>query len=116
MADSKTKPRRRVQISLEIGADSWDHLAASIHCIADDIDRQGKLPPWSVSGGYSSGWHYTVSEDESITHESWAKANDAYVKEIRPDKPVTPSTEPQAPTPKLKNALGEGERMEGIEK
>ncbi len=78
-------PRRRVVIKLEIGADTWEDAQYALNSLANDIAMRRSLPPWSVSGGYSVGWTLSSSEDETITHDSWAEANEAYCAHLQKD-------------------------------
>lgn len=75
------KPRRRIEATLRISADSWDDLAHALHQLRTEIAVDGCLSKSSVSGGYASGWIVETSEDESITHESWAASLDTYLRE-----------------------------------
>lgn len=74
-------PRRRIEATLRISADSWDDLARALHQLRTEIATDGCLSKSSVSGGYASGWIVETSEDESITHESWAASLDTYLRE-----------------------------------
>jgi hypothetical protein len=79
-------PRRRVEIKISIGADSWEEARYAIRAIETDlIMNGGKLSPWAVSGGVDSGYSYVASEDEAITHESWRAANEAYCQSLSSD-------------------------------
>lgn len=62
-------PRRRVMFELKIGADSVKDLIRSLEQLIFDIANGA--PPQSVSGSPHSGYNYTYSEDETITHESY---------------------------------------------
>lgn len=64
-------PRRRVQINLNLGADTWDIAARTLDQIAFEIRRGNWRGPNGCSGGYDSGFTIESSEDESVTHESW---------------------------------------------
>lgn len=82
------RPRRRVVLKLDLEADSWEDAERALHSLRTEIAMSGSLSKGCVSGGYSSGWHYTTSEDESITHDSWAAANDAYCATLK-DTPAS---------------------------
>lgn len=76
-------PRRRVEIKISIGADSWEEARWAICQIETDlVANGGKLSPVMVSGGVSVGYNYTASEDETVTHESWREANEAYCRSL----------------------------------
>lgn len=74
------KPRRRLEFELHIGADNMEELKAALR----DIETQaaiGELSASCVSGGVGSGWRYSLSEDKSITHESYMAVLKRYLKE-----------------------------------
>jgi hypothetical protein len=73
------KPRRRIVFIAKIEADDWDRLKAELRHLETEIAMHGKLPPSSVSGGYSCGHIVVTSEDGSIDHDSWAREIDAWV-------------------------------------
>jgi len=76
-------PRRRVEIKISIGADNWQEARWAIRQIETDlVSNGGKLKPMTISGGCNVGYSYRASEDESITHESWLEANDAYCRSL----------------------------------
>lgn len=83
MSDETKAPRRRIVAHIKIEADSWDDLETHLSQLAMQIDVEGQLPPTSISGGYSSGHIITTSEDETITHDSWAADLEAYLKAER---------------------------------
>lgn len=70
-------PRRAYELDLKVGADSLDAMIGYLRSFETDL-YMGKISN-GVSGGYSAGSQYTLSIDESITHGSWAEANQRYV-------------------------------------
>lgn len=72
-------PRRRIKFKAEIEADSIDDLTDHFRQLAFEISTGSRK---SVCGGYHVGSSYEVDEDESITHESWNKALNVYIKSI----------------------------------
>lgn len=70
-------PRRAYELDLKVGADSLDALIGYLRSFETDL-HMGKISN-GASGGYSAGSSYSLSIDESITHDSWAAANDRYV-------------------------------------
>lgn len=76
-------PRRRIIFMAKIEADDWRDLKHDLHHLATEIARYGKLPPNSISGGYSRGHIIVTSEDESIDHDMWAKELNAYLEARR---------------------------------
>lgn len=75
-AEHNTKPRRRVMMTLKLGADSRDDMIRALEQMAFEM-RQGYLLGETTSGGYSSGYSLKVTEDSTITHDS-------YMEEISP--------------------------------
>jgi len=72
-------PRRRIEATIRISADSWSDMAGALHCLETEIARTGSLSTSSVSGGYSHGWIVETSEDETITHDTWVYSLNAYL-------------------------------------
>jgi hypothetical protein len=71
MDDEHTKqPRRRVLLTLKLGADDREEMIHALEQIAFEM-RRGYLMGNAASGGYSSGYCLKVSEDLAITHESY---------------------------------------------
>jgi len=71
---SNDRPRRRVRLTLDLGADSWNDLASALLGIAIRIDEAIERKEERVnivSGSPSSGFLLHVDEDETITHESF---------------------------------------------
>jgi hypothetical protein len=68
------KPRRRIEATFEISADSWKGLTSRLHNLIYELDGGH----WSGNGGISAGWESSMTvnfdEDESITHESWEQS------------------------------------------
>jgi hypothetical protein len=81
------KPRRRVEVRMEISGDSWEEINRALHSIRTDLIAEGSLRNM-VSGGCGSGWWISVSENETITHESWRESLDAYLAAL--DREKTP--------------------------
>lgn len=68
-----TPPRRRLELTLKLGADDWhsllgtlDHIRFELSVKADD-----DVPVQIVSGGYDSGYTLTVNIAPAQTHERW---------------------------------------------
>lgn len=76
------KPRRRIVFIAKIEADDWQGLQAQLRDLETQIVMHDKLPPWSISGGYSSGHIYVTSEDGSIDHDTWAVQLNAYLESL----------------------------------
>lgn len=75
--------RRRIVVDLKIGADSWDDIRGLFRHLETELAMHGRLSKSCVSGGYTSGYILTSDEDESITHDSWAAANEAYCRALK---------------------------------
>ncbi len=69
------KPRRRVVLTLVLGADDRDAMIRSLQSIALEMQR-GHLRGDATSGGYSDGYTLRVTEDPDITHDSYIAAID----------------------------------------
>lgn len=73
----KTKPRRAFVLKLEMQADTRDDLVQDLEQFAHQIDREEISV--GVSGSPSGGSIYSLSVDESITHEQYVNAINAYI-------------------------------------
>lgn len=69
---SKT-PRRRCLLTLKLGADDREGLIRELENIAREM-RRGHLWGNCAMGGYSAGYALDVSEDETVTHDSYLEA------------------------------------------
>lgn len=74
MADA---PRRACRFVLDLEADTRDDIAAALYNMASQIER-GEMTQ-GVSGGYSSGYIYELSESDHPTHTEWAESLRAYL-------------------------------------
>ncbi len=70
------RPRRRFQVTIDLGTDDEKELAWALRQITEDI-IDGRRS--SVSGGPSSGWSYTVTETPDMTHDRYIKELNAYI-------------------------------------
>ena len=77
---SKEGPKRRVEMSLKVNADSIDELVSYLRNFAFEVSTGTRT---GVSGGYSTGAVYQIVEDESITHESWEKALNEHIESLQ---------------------------------
>lgn len=78
MSDS---PRRAYVFKVEIGADTRNDLIAVLRHLEFQISAD-KLST-GVSGGYSSGYTYSLDIDESITHDDFMAALNRWLEEHR---------------------------------
>lgn len=81
-ACSDVKPRRRVEMEIQIGADNIAELVRALDQISFDVDRGTRCV---VSGGPCAGWHFKVEEDDSITHDSYFAAVDVHLRRQNAD-------------------------------
>lgn len=77
------KPRRRIVMRLDVGADDWESLSSTLDHLSRECLREGGLSKSVVSGGYSAGFIMTCDIDETITHDTWADANNKYCEELK---------------------------------
>lgn len=70
-------PRRAVRLTLVMDADSRHDLASLLLSMAEQIER-GQITT-GVSGGYSSGSIYELTEDPTITHDDYFAQLQAYL-------------------------------------
>lgn len=70
-------PRRAYVLELKVEADTLKDLIGYLRNFETEL-YAGKVST-GVSGGYSSGAIYSLSVDETITHDSWAEAIEDYV-------------------------------------
>jgi hypothetical protein len=70
--------RRRVAVLLQLGADSWEDVERAFTDMATRV-ALGEMRGVCTSGGYSWGFHYEASEDESVTHDSYFAALTAWL-------------------------------------
>lgn len=81
MSKEPKLPRRRFWLKLKVEADTLDDLIGFLRGFETEL-YMGKVSN-GVTGGYSAGAVYNFNEDDTITHESWAEANEAYVNWMR---------------------------------
>jgi hypothetical protein len=74
---SDVKPRRRVEMEIQSGADNIAELVRALEQISFDVDRGTRCV---VSGGPCAGWHFKVDEDDPITHDSYFAAVDVHLR------------------------------------
>ena len=71
----RSKPRRRVVMKLEVGADSWEDLEETLQAILFRLaerKRRSEAALNITSGGYSSGFTLEADEDPTVDHDSYA--------------------------------------------
>jgi hypothetical protein len=70
-------PKRACRFVLDLEADTRDDLATALYNMASQLER-GELTK-GVSGGYSSGYIYELIENDTPTHDEWARNLRAYL-------------------------------------
>ena len=71
------KPKRRVQLTIDLGADSWDIAADTLQSIVDRIKIEGPIKE-IISGGYDSGYVAIGSESPNQTGDKYRLENQEY--------------------------------------
>ena len=74
----ETIPHRRLRLHLDLQADSLDDLWHELRQIADDLDREGREVRDVASGGYSSGYHLTLTCDQYQTGDQYREQLEAW--------------------------------------
>lgn len=74
MAD---EPKRACRLVLDLQADNRQSLSDALYNMASRIER-GEMTQ-GVSGGYSSGYIYELTESDRPTHDEWARDLRAYL-------------------------------------
>jgi hypothetical protein len=85
---TETGPRRAFELELKIGADSRRDLCDFLTSFVTQLHMDQVTT--GVSGGPSSGGSYSLSVDETITHDSYFAAIDQWLAEKSPTKDGTP--------------------------
>lgn len=76
---SDSPPRRRHEVRISIGADTWDEAKRVLEDILSSMDEH---PDGRMSGGsfgYASGHDVEATVDESVTHDSYHAALKAWL-------------------------------------
>lgn len=77
-------PRRRFVLECKIGADDFKELQ---HALDEVVRRVGEgMPIRCTTGGPCAGWNLDVTEDSSVTHESYFSAVHKLLSEERAAK------------------------------
>lgn len=71
-------PHRRVQMKLDIEADSLDDLASALRSLASDLELREEGDFKQVSGGFNGGHSLDLSFDQSVDHDSYLRALDEW--------------------------------------
>jgi hypothetical protein len=79
------KPRRRVLLTLKLGADNREEMIHALEQIALEM-RRGYLMGEAAGGGYSSGYWLKVTEDETVTHDTYFAAINAMIEAEQADR------------------------------
>ena len=73
-------PRRQFEATIRVSADDLETMNRCLESALDYIAGGGRQ---SVMGGWSAGHIIQVTQDPSITHESWEQALNEYVKQLK---------------------------------
>lgn len=76
------KPKRRVQLTIELDADSWELAANTLQSIVDRIETEGPIKEL-ISGGYDSGYVAIGSESLNQTGDKYRLENMEYCDYLR---------------------------------
>jgi hypothetical protein len=79
---SDPPPRRRIVLSLTLGADSWDEADRALDDVAlrlYEAARDGDTSVVCTSGSPSAGWHLEASEDVGVDHAGFVEALDVWL-------------------------------------
>lgn len=88
-------PKRACRLVLDMEADTRRDLADALYNMASQLER-GELTR-GVSGGYSSGYVYELTESDHPTHDEWAKNLRAYLAERKAAKSISNDQPEQQP-------------------
>ena len=73
MSNHDRLPRRRLRLTLDLGADSLDALCDELRAIANDLQIDGREERSRTSGAYHTGHHLDlVVTDPDMNHERYA--------------------------------------------
>ena len=76
---AEERPRRRIELTLRLGADSWEAAARAVDGVAYRLYEaaDGRLYNGGIqctSGGTASGWHLKADEDPAWDHDRYFAA------------------------------------------
>lgn len=60
-------PKRRLHLTLDLGADDLTELTSALHLLANDLEYEGVEERTTTSGGSGSGYHLTLTCDRLMT-------------------------------------------------
>lgn len=79
-------PRRRFRLALTLHADSLDAACHELRAIANGMEIDGPPAGSRACGGPDAGYTLTVTEDESVTAESYRESLTAYIERERAER------------------------------
>lgn len=79
--DKLTQPERRFVMELKLGADDRESVIRALNQIVFSLEHEGSIG--SVSGGWDSGWVWSLRENPGVTHDSYIEALNAYLEWMR---------------------------------
>lgn len=77
-------PRRRFVLECKIGADDFKELQHALDEVVRRLDEG--VPIRCTTGGPAAGWNLDVTEDPSVTHESYFTAVQKLLSDEREQK------------------------------
>lgn len=77
------KPARRFRLDLFIEADTMEQLSSALFNLSTRADRE-ELSASGVSGGYSSGYVYTLTDNPEMTHDRYVACLNEYLTQAAP--------------------------------
>jgi hypothetical protein len=76
------KPKRKVELEIKLGADSWAEAANALQSIVDRIKNKGPIIKL-ISGGYESGYSVVAAENSEQTGDKYRSDNEEYCNQLR---------------------------------
>lgn len=80
------KPKRRIQLNIDIGADSIDAAIHDLKQIIFEMTVRGEDNMNTVSGGYSSGNTVRLIVNPDVDHDSYVEELNKYLDANKDDK------------------------------
>lgn len=72
------KPKRRLELTLKLGADSWPDIVRTLEQIAFQLDGYPENGWHSASGSPSEGYILDIEVHPDVTHDSYFEAIERY--------------------------------------
>ncbi len=78
MSEKTKRPHRAFEITIRVGADTWEDAIAELLRMAYHIEEHGPNCN-SVSGGYSTNHTVTILQNPQMTHDRYFEQLGAYL-------------------------------------